>query len=122
MTEPTVIFNMSLEIKQPRLVESVYSSKPVEDWDHPVWLPVDFPVSVQHVSTAEGGVERPQVSTSYFLVTPPGTDIPELNASSVIRVGGTLELEVRGAPARWPDPWQAGVVHHLEAELEGIDG
>ncbi|WP_306496375.1 hypothetical protein [Corynebacterium striatum] len=122
MTEPTVIFNMSLEIKQPRLVESVYSSKPVEDWDHPVWLPVDFPVSVQHVSTAEGGVERPQVSTSYFLVTPPGTDIPELNASSVIRVGGTLELEVRGAPARWPDPWKPGVVHHLEAELEGIDG
>lgn len=117
-----LIFNQRLELKVPREVESVYSTEPVLDWDNPEWKPVPFGVSVQFGGTSEGSEDRPQVITSYVLITPPGTDIPELSAESVVRVGGVMELEVVGAPARWPDPWNAGVVHHLEADLEVVRG
>ncbi|MGV3071486.1 hypothetical protein ACEE90_03450 [Corynebacterium phoceense] len=122
MTTPGIIFNQQVEVRVPGLIDSPYSSEPIEDWENPDWKKVEFLCSVQDSSTVEGDVNRPQVTTRAFLVTPPGTDIPELSSGSVIRVGGVMELSVAGKPARWPDPWTPGTVHHLEAELEVVDG
>lgn len=123
----TIIFNQSVEVASPVLIESPYSSEPDEDWSNPVWAPVDFavsvqPGSVQPGSSQEGPEERPQVVSGWVLITPPGTDIPELSEASRVRVGGTLVMNVRGTPARWPDPFHPGVVHHLEAEMEVVSG
>lgn len=118
----TIIFNQKLEVASPRLIESPHASEPVEDWSNPVWTPVDFAVSVQPVSSQEGPEERPQVVSGWVMITPPGTDIPDLSAASRVRVGGTLVMDVRGTPARWPDPFHPGVVHHLEAEMEVVSG
>lgn len=117
-----LIFNQQLEVQKPRTVESAYSSEPVLDWSDPVWETVPFAVSVQQISSSEGDVERPQTITSLVLVTPPGTDIPALEAKSRLRVGGVMVVEVVGEPAHWPDPWTPGAVHHLEADLEVVHG
>lgn len=120
MTSP--IFNQTIELAGPTLVESPYSPIPVEDWEVLLYTELDFKVSVQPESSTEGPVERPQVITGWVLITPPGTDIPELKPSSRIRLGKTLLMDVVGRPARWPDPWNPGKVHHLEAKLEVVDG
>ncbi|APT92695.1 hypothetical protein CPHO_07085 [Corynebacterium phocae] len=120
MTE--LIFNQPLELKIPRLVDSPYSSEPVVDWSTPDWKVVPFSVSVQQLDSTEGNEVHPQVVTKMVLITPPGTDIPDLDSDSVVRVGGVMELKVVGNPARWPDPWKPGVVHHLEAVVEVVGG
>ena len=117
-----IIFNQILEIVQPREVASPYSSTPVLDWDDPGYKLVPFMVSVQPAGSTEGPVERPQTVSSHILITPPGTDIPELGAESRVRVGRLLVLDVVGEPARWPDPWHPGTVHHLEAVCEVVRG
>ena len=122
MTEPPIIFNQSLDVAVPLRIESPYSSEPVYDHDNPEWSPVPFLVSVQPAETDEEDLQRPVVVSRFVLITPPGTDVPKLSASSRVRVGGVMVCDVVGAPARWPDPWQAGVVHHLEANLEAVDG
>lgn len=122
MTAPAVIFNQSLEVAVPRVTRSPYSSEPVVDYDNPVWRPVDFAVSVQPAESTEDDVQRPVVVSRLVLITPPGTDIAELTAASRVRVGGVMVCDVAGAPARWPDPFIPGAVHHLEANLEVVDG
>lgn len=117
-----IIFNQTIELVKPREISSPYSTTPVLDWDNPVYLPVPFQVSVQPRGSSEGPVERPQTITHLVLITPPGTDIPDLGAESRIRVGGVMLLNVVGTPERWPDPWHPGVVHHLEASVEVVSG
>lgn len=116
------IFNQVVEVVMPTLIVSPYSDQPVEDWDNPVFMLVDFPVSVQPAGSTEGAVERPQTVETFRMFTPPGTDIPELKASHKIRLGGVLFLELVGQPERWPDPHNPGEVHHLEAVLEVVRG
>ncbi|MCT1450644.1 hypothetical protein [Corynebacterium sp. p3-SID1194] len=122
MTEPGIIFNQSLEVAGPRYVSSPYSSEPVADWSQPQWAPVDFLVSVQPDSSSEDGVERPTTVSRFILITPPGTDLPALAADSQVRVGGVMVCDVVGEPGRWPDPFNPGVVHHVEAVLEVVRG
>lgn len=122
MTEPQIIFNQSLEIAVPARIESPYSTEPVLDFETPVWREVAFLVSVQPEASTEDDLERPVVVSRLVLITPPGTDLPELTAESKVRVGGVMVCDVVGAPARWPDPWNKGAVHHLEATLEVVDG
>ena len=122
MTDTTVIFNQSLEVSVPTEIDSPYSSEPVLDFDTPVWKQVPFLVSVQPAGSSEGDVSRPVTVSRFVMITPPGTDIPELAAESKLRVGGVLTCDVVGEPARWPDPFRPGVVHHLEAELEVTRG
>lgn len=118
----SIIFNQQAEILRPTLIDSPYSTEPIIDWDNPIYQPLDFQVSVQPAGSTEGPVERPQVVTSWKLFTPPATDIPDLTAGSKLRIGGTLTVSIVGHPARWPDPNRPGVVHHLEANLEVVDG
>lgn len=118
-----VIFNQVLEVSTPKRVDSPYSSEPVYDYESTSWVPLSFPVSVQPASdSTEDTVQRPVVITRLVLITPPGTDIPDLAAESRVRVGGIMVCDVIGAPARWPDPYAPGKVHHLEAILEIVDG
>lgn len=116
------IFNQTIMVINPGQKKTPYSTEPVDDWDNPVTFIVDFPVSIQPASSSEGPVERPQVVTTWRLYTPPGTDIPELSARSRVRIGAGLTLDVVGDPQRWPDPYNPGVVHHLEASLEQVRG
>lgn len=122
MTSPEIIFNQSLEVGGPAWVDSPYSTEPVADYSQTVWTALDFLVSVQPNTTYEGAVERPQTVTTYVLITPPGTDIPDLAAESRVRLGGVMVLDVVGEPERWPDPWNPGQVHHLEAIVEVVHG
>lgn len=116
------IFNQTVEVVGPTLIESPYSDQLVEDWDNPTATVVGFPVSVQPSGSTEGSVERPQTVQTFRLFTPPGTDIPELTARHKIRLGGVLLMELVGQPERWPDPHNHGEVHHLEAVLEVVRG
>ena len=122
MTGPGVIFNQTLEVAVPRVTESPYSSEPVVDYSSPVWREVAFLVSVQPAESSEEDLQRPVVVSHLVLITPPGCDIPDLTAASRVRVGGVMVCDVVGAPARWPDPFIPGAVHHVEANLEVVDG
>lgn len=122
MSSPPIIFNQGLEVAVPEVIDSPYASEPVLDYDSERWQPVEFLVSVQPAETDEEDMQRPVVVSRFVLITPPGTDVPGLAAESKVRVGGLMVCEVVGAPARWPDPWTPGVVHHLEATLEVVDG
>lgn len=117
----TLIFNQAVEILRPRMVKSPYSTEVVADWSSPVVTPVPFKVSVQPTGSTEGEVERPTVTSSWLMITPPGTDL-DLKASDRVRLGGTLVMDVDGDPARWPDPFRPGTVHHVEAKLVAVDG
>lgn len=117
-----IIFNQVVELVKPTLISSPYSSEPVEDWDNPTFEEVGFRVSVQPENQSEGPVERPQTVTGWVMITPPGTDIPALEAGAKVRLGGVMVMDVVGQPARWPNPWEPGEVHHLEAKLEVVNG
>lgn len=118
------IFNQTLEVLQPGKRKSVYGSQASEDWSRPRFVPVDFLVSVQPSSSVELNGEQGtnQTVTQLRLITPPGTDLPGLTAGSRVRVGGVMVAEVEGEPARWPDPYSPGRVHHVEAVLRVVRG
>lgn len=122
MTEPQIIFNQSIEVAVPARSDSPYSSEPVLDFRAEVWREVPFMVSVQPDGSTEEDLQHPVVVSRFVLITPPGTDLPELEAASRVRIGEVMVCDVVGAPARWPDPFTPGRVHHLEATLEVVDG
>ncbi|CAB0580342.1 hypothetical protein Q6D62_00910 [Corynebacterium diphtheriae] len=115
----SIIFNQRIEIIRAGEKRSVYSSDVMEDWDNPVVLPVEVPVSIQPVSSTESDAtaNRSYVTSRFRLFSPPGTDIPQLKAKDRVRIG-LLVLDVVGDPARWPHPLKPATVHHVEADLE----
>lgn len=120
----SVIFVQEIEILRPGLVDDPYSTKPVLDYNNPTIIPVDFPVSVQPVSSTEQGVfdaDRHGIVSQFRLITPPGTDL-DLQSTDRVRLGGLLVMNAIGHPAKWPDPFRPGEVHHVEATLEVHNG
>lgn len=116
------IFSQTLELSKPKMIYSPMYPDPIPSKTEFEWVDVGFRVSVQQIVSTEGTVERPQVITQLNLFTPPGTDIPGLNSQSRVRVGGMMVCDVVGKPARWPDPYREGTVHHVEAILEIVEG
>lgn len=117
----SVIFNQAITILRARKTGSIYSTEQVDDWDNPIAIPVPFPVSIQPRGSTEGGVERQQVTRRWALYTPPGRDL-DLRASDRVRLSTGSVLMVNGAPLHWPHPWKPEAVHHVEADLEVVDG
>lgn len=115
-----MIFNQHIAVLRASKTRSPYGHS-APSWDSPLRIPVDFPVSVQPSASSEGPAEREQVVTSWRLYSPPGTDL-DLRPGDRVEVGGTLVMDVVGQPMRWPDPFQPGHVHHVEAVLEAVDG
>lgn len=106
---------------RPSTVFDEFSTSTTLDWSDPEKVPVEFRVSVQPLSSSEGPVERPQVVTTWQLITPPGRDLP-LRSTDRIRLMSGMEFAVVGDVQRWPHPIKPGAVHHVEAMLEMVSG
>lgn len=118
----SLIFNQAVEIHRRRPTQSKYSTEPDGyTWTNPIVIPVPFKVSVQPVSSMEDDRDRPRTVSRYMMYTPPNTDI-DLDSLDRVVLGGVLTMGVVGEVARWPHPFRAGGVHHLEVELEVING
>lgn len=117
----TVIFVNAVTVLRAREVGSVYSSEKTLTWDDPVRIDVPFLVSVQPRGSTEGGTDRPTVVSSWWMCTPPGTDL-DLRPEDRVELATGIQLEVVGQPLRWPDPVNQDQVHHVEANLEVVDG
>ena len=116
-----MIFNQRISILRAGKKQSPYSTKPVADWGNPIVIPVDFFVSIQPQSTSEGPLERPKVEASWRMYTPPGTDL-DLRCVDRVGLSGMLDMNVVGKTSKWPEPFNPGAVHHVEASLEVVDG
>lgn len=111
----------SIVVLRPQVTVDRYSSVEKPDWTKPPErVVVPFRVSVQPVSSSEDGPERPAVTTSWKLITPPGRDLP-LTAVDRVEVNGEMTCSVVGDVGRWR-AGAPGRVHHVEALLERVSG
>lgn len=111
----------SIVILQPQVVIDRYSSVEKPDWTKPPSrVSVPFLVSVQPMSSGEGGPERPAVTTSWRLLTPPGRDLG-LRSVDRVEVNGEMTMSVVGDVARYR-AGAPGRVHHVKAALEKVTG
>lgn len=109
-------------ILRPQVVRDRYSSIAVPDWTKaPTRVPVPHPVSVQPASSSEGSPERPAVTTSWVLISPPGT-APDIQPEDRIETDFGAVLSVDGEVARFPHPTRMGAAHHIEVALERVTG
>lgn len=111
-------FTTPIVIQRPATRTSRKSSIPVLDYDNATEIAVPFLVSLQPQGSTEGPVERPQVSTSWRLITPPNTDL-DLRSNDRVK-SGSIVLEVVGDVAKWPHPMRINAVHHVEAYLQEV--
>lgn len=109
-------------ILQPLKSGSPYSSGVgTYDWGlPPTRVEVPFLVSVQPVASSEDGPERPTVTTTWRLLTPPGRDL-ELRSQDRVEVNGEMVMSVVGDVARYR-AGAPGRVHHVRAALEKVTG
>ena len=113
-------FTTEIEILRATWVEDRYSSSGGRwSWEDPEVTPVEFPVSVQPMTSSEGPPERPTLITSWQMITPPGRDLP-LDSKSRIRVASGDEYSVDGDVHRFPHPTIINGVHHLEVQLQRV--
>lgn len=120
----SLIFNQTMAVHRRRRVESVYSTEEGDggySWEDPEVIPVPFKVSIQPVSSTEDDRDRPRTETRYRLYTPPNHDL-DLRSEDRVVLGGVLTMDVVGEVSRWPHPFKAGEVHHVEAELVVVNG
>lgn len=114
-------FVNSIVVLQPYLVRDRYSSIEKVDWTKPpTRVVVPFQVSVQPVSSREDAPERPAVTTTWRLITPPGRDLA-LRPMDRVEVDGEMTMSVSGEVARWK-AGAPGRVHHVTAMLERVTG
>lgn len=116
-------FTTSITILQPLRAVGRYSSG-VDPYDWtlpPTRVPVDFPVSVQPLTSSEGPPERPTVVTGWQLIGPPGRDLPLRPQDRVEAASGEV-YSVDGDVLRFPHPTRMNAVHHVEAMLERVKG
>lgn len=120
----SLIFNQTMAVHRRRRVESIYSTDEGDggySWEDPEVIPVTFKVSIQPVSSTEGDRDRPRTETRYRLFTPLNHDL-DLRSEDRVVLGGVLTMDVVGEVSRWPHPFKAGEVHHVEAELVVVNG
>lgn len=111
----------SIVILQPHVHIDRYTSVEKIDWTKPPErVVVPFRVSVQPVASSEGGPERPAVTTSWRLLTPPGRDLV-LRSQDRVEVNGEMTMSVVGDVARYR-AGAPGRVHHVRAALERVTG
>lgn len=111
----------SIVILQPHVHIDRYTSVEKIDWTKPpARVSVPFRVSVQPVSSSEGQPERPAVTTSWRLLTPPGRDL-QLRPQDRVEVNGEMTMSVVGDVARYR-AGAPGRVHHVRAALEKVTG
>lgn len=111
----------SIVILQPEVLIDRYTSIEKPDWTKPpTRVPVPFRVSVQPVSSSEDGPERPAVTTTWRLLTPPGRDL-NLRPVDRVEVNGEMTMSVVGEVARYR-AGAPGRVHHVRAALEKVTG
>lgn len=110
-------FTTTITILKATRRSSRYASEEVLDWSDPQRVKVDFPVSVQPLSSSEGSPERPTVVTGWQLIGPPGKDLPLGPQDRVeLAIGGTYNVD--GEVLRFPHPTRMNTVHHVEVMLE----
>lgn len=111
----------SIVILQPRVTVDRYSSIEKVDWTQPPErVVVPFRVSVQPAGSSEGEPERPAVTTTWKLITPPGRDLA-LRSQDRVEVNGEMTMSVVGDVARYR-AGAPGRVHHVQAALEKVTG
>ncbi|KAA0916459.1 hypothetical protein [Dietzia sp. ANT_WB102] len=111
----------SLVVLRPRMTVDRYSSVEKPDWTlPPERITVPFLVSVQPLSSSEDGPERPAVTTTWRLLTPPGRDL-DLRSVDRVEVNGEMTMSVVGDVARYR-AGAPGRVHHVRAALERVAG
>lgn len=111
----------SIVILQPHVEIDRYSSIETIDWTKPpTRVEVPFLVSVQPLDSSEGAPERPAVTTTWRLLTPPGRDLA-LRPQDRVEVNGEMTLSVVGDVARYR-AGAPGRVHHVRAALERVSG
>ena len=111
----------SIVILRPQVVIDRYTSIEKADWTKPPErVPVPFRVTVQPVSSTEGQTERPAVTTSWRLLTPPGRDL-DLRPVDRVEVNGEMTMSVVGDVARYR-AGAPGRVHHVRVALERVTG
>lgn len=111
-----------ITILRPQRIPARYSTIGVPDWTkEPHREPVPYPVSVQPGSSSEGAPERPAVTTSWVLISPPETT-PEIGPEDRIETDFGSVLAVDGEVARFPHPHVVGAVHHIQVALKLVTG
>lgn len=111
----------SIAVLQPQMTSDRYSSAERPDWSQPPErVEVPFRVSVQPVASSEGSPERPAVTTTWRLLTPPGRDLA-LRPVDRVEVNGEMTMSVVGDVARYR-AGAPGRVHHVRAALEKVTG
>lgn len=115
------MFRERLSIMRPRLIESPYSSEPVEDWDNATLERVSVPVAVEPLESEEtlsGTSSTWLTEAAWRVVSSPGYILDMLHASQIVRVDGIdEELEVDGPPRHWDAP-----LPHTELRLKLTEG
>lgn len=111
----------SIVILQPQVTVDRYTSIEKVDWTKPpTRVTVPFLVSVQPADSQEGGPDRPAVTTSWRLLTPPGRDLA-LRSQDRVEVNGDMTMSVVGDVARYR-AGAPGRVHHVRAALKRVTG
>lgn len=114
-------FTSMVTVLWPRMVVDRYTSIEKPDWTlEPTRVPLPYAVSVQPAASSEGSPERPMTTTSWVLISPPGT-APDINPECRVETDFGV-LSVDGEVARLPHPTRVGEVHHIEVGLERVSG
>lgn len=115
-------FTSLVTILRPQMVlPDRYSSVPVPDWTlEPIRESLPYPVSVQPAASTEGAPERPMVTTTWVLISPPGT-APDIDPECRVETDFGV-LSVDGEVGRFPHPTRVGEIHHIEVGLKRVSG
>lgn len=114
------IFTETIAIIRARRIPGDYGGW-VDDWDDPEVIPVDAPVSVQPVSTAdaEDTPRRNAVTATHAMYSAPPHILDELRDTDRIRViGWPYDLDIEGRPMHW----HTEILPHTEVDLKEHHG
>lgn len=115
------MFSPKLSVLRPTLIDSPYSTEPIEDWSNPVLERVDVPVAVEPLEAEEtisGTASTWLTEAAWRVVSAPGYTLDMLGAADRVRVAGIDDdLEIDGPPRHWTEP-----LPHSEVRLKLTEG